>query len=233
MNKPLYQSLFLLFFIWVGTRETVAQDKMIHVFGKVLSNTDSAAINASVLYEKLPYYDDMGLARTNIDGSYEIHLIEGTTYNIRIENIPNFEPFLQELKIEDTDGGGNENVDFFVTKVEDEELIRLDNLSFSRGSATIRPVSYPALNEFIVYINERSEVDIQLEGHTDFAGNADANLRLSEARVQAVADYITKNGVKKGRVTVKAFGGTQPLTMERTEEAKGKNRRVEVRLIRN
>ena len=230
MKKTLLHNLLAGFILLAGAVN--AQDKMIRVHGKVLSNKDSSAVNASILYEKLPYYDDMGMARTSLDGSFEFHLVEGTTYNIRIENIPNYEPFLQELNIVANEGNDGENIDFYVTRVEDEELITLENLVFSRGSATISPSSYPALNEFIEYINNRPEVNIQLEGHTDFAGNADANMRLSEARVQSVAEYLTSNGVKKARVTVKAFGGSQPLTMERTEEAKTRNRRVEVRLIR-
>ena len=74
---------------------------------------------------------------------------------------------------------------------------------------------------------------IQLEGHTDFEGNATANLKLSLDRVEAVKEYLVGQGVRKKRVLTKAFGGTQPLTRERTDEAKARNRRVEVRVIRN
>ena len=64
------------------------------------------------------------------------------------------------------------------------------------------------------------------------AGNAEANMKLSEARVEAVKEYLVKNGINKNRILTKAFGGSQPLFTERTDEAKTKNRRVEVRVIR-
>ncbi len=226
---------FIYSFLIVFAHLSIAQDEggnLIKVYGKVLSNVDSTGLSATILYEKLPYYDDMGIAHTVGDGDFEFHLLEGTTYNIRIEGLVNYEPYLEEVSIEDTDGGSTEHVDFYVTRVEEEELITLDNLNFASGSAVIRPGSYPSLNKFIEYVNERPDLLIRLEGHTDFAGNADANLRLSEARVQAVTEYITKNGVKKSRVTYEAFGGSRPLTQDRTPEAKAKNRRVEVRLTR-
>ncbi len=71
-----------------------------------------------------------------------------------------------------------------------------------------------------------------MEGHTDFAGNPDANMRLSEARVIAVQEYLIDQRVKKSRIFTKAFGGTQPVSQERTDEAKARNRRVVVRVIR-
>jgi len=68
-------------------------------------------------------------------------------------------------------------------------------------------------------------------GHTDFAGNAEANMELSQERVEAVKDYLVKKGVKKNRIRLKAFGGSNPVSRERTEEARAANRRVEVRVL--
>jgi outer membrane protein OmpA-like peptidoglycan-associated protein len=57
-------------------------------------------------------------------------------------------------------------------------------------------------------------------------------MELSIERVNAVKDYLISKNIKKNRVQTKAFGGTQPLTLERTDEDKRRNRRVEVRVIR-
>ncbi len=73
---------------------------------------------------------------------------------------------------------------------------------------------------------------IQLEGHTDYVGNANSNMDLSERRVLSVKSYITAKGIVQERVITKAFGGTQPLSREDTPEAHANNRRVEVRIIK-
>lgn len=215
---------------------TFARAQQVEVFapvnGKVLNKKDSSQIpSVTIYYEKLPYYDDMGMTKSSLRGEFNFNLALNTKYNFRIEGTPGYEPYAEEISI----SKGEEdtlNLVLWVQPEELEELIRLDNLNFNRGSATILPSSFQSLDEFITYVEQRPNVLIQLEGHTDFAGNPDANLRLSQARVESVAEYLISHGVKKARIITKAFGGSQPLSTERTDEAKTMNRRVEVRLIR-
>ena len=112
------------------------------------------------------------------------------------------------------------------------ELRKLENLSFGTNSDQITSSSYQELDELALWMNENPSIVIQLEGHTDFGGNAEASLRLSQARVEAVKEYLIQKKVKKNRIFTKAFGGTQPLTREGTPQERAKNRRVEVRVIR-
>lgn len=208
------------------------QENFISVKGQVINKKDSSSIPAvTVYFEKLPYYDDMGMTKSGPDGAFAFNLAEGVSYNFRVQGVPGYEAFEEQVVITAQENG-EAAISLLIQPEELEELIRLDNLNFNRGSATILPSSYQSLNEFIEYINQRPEVLIQLEGHTDPAGNPEANMRLSQARVESVAEYLSSNGLKKNRISTKAFGGTQPLTTETTDEAKRLNRRVEVRLIR-
>lgn len=204
----------------------------IKVYGKVLSQTDSSIVAASTMfYEKLPYYDDMGMLKSTREGAYEFHLLKGTKYAFRITQ-PGFEPFEQQLLITGGDSSGSMEYHFYIEPEKLPDLMTLENLIFRRGSDVIEETSYSGLDELVNFLDERSHLSIQLEGHTDFAGNADANMKLSEARVIAVKEYLVSKGIKKNRIQTKAFGGSQPLSQERTDEAKTRNRRVEVRIIR-
>jgi outer membrane protein OmpA-like peptidoglycan-associated protein len=58
-------------------------------------------------------------------------------------------------------------------------------------------------------------------------------MRLSQERVEAVKKYLTGKGVNKKRVSTKAFGGTQPVSTDPTPDARSKNRRVEMRIIKS
>ena len=207
-------------------------NRFISVAGKVINKKDSSALSSVMVYfEKLPYYDDMGMTKSTLEGAFEFSMAEGVRYNFRIGGVPGYEDFEEQILIV-ADAEGVAELLLKVQPEELEELIRLDNLNFNRGSATILPSSYQSLNDFIAYINQRPGVLIQLEGHTDPAGNPEANMRLSQARVESVAEYLSSKGLKKKRITIKAFGGSQPLTTEKTDAAKKLNRRVEVRLIR-
>ena len=82
-------------------------------------------------------------------------------------------------------------------------------------------------------LKENSKMEIQLEGHTDNRGNAEANVKLSQSRVDAVKKYMVSKGVGKDRIKTKAFGGSKAIATEDTEEARAKNRRVEMRVLRD
>lgn len=229
MQKVYLSLLFLGFSSYcVGQ----AQSEHIEFSGKVLSKKDSSEIPASSLfYEKLPYYDDMGTVRSDAQGGYQFYLVNNTKYNFKISK-EGFVPFTEQVTVADTDDNGQMKYAFYIEPEEEPELITLENLIFSRGSDQISESSFKGLDDLVVWLNEKPSLVIQLEGHTDFAGNAEANMRLSQARVEAVKEYLSKKGIKKDRLLTKAFGGTLPLSTERTDEAKTKNRRVEVRVIR-
>lgn len=205
-------------------------DHLIRVTGTVSHPDTNEPIVAKVFYEKLPYYDDMGIASTNeANGVYELFMLENNKYIINVK-ADGYKTISQEITIVDT-GLGLIEKNFKMEPDEIHEMIQLDNLIFSRGNAEISDVSHQELDEFANWLKERPNAVVQLEGHTDFQGNAEANMRLSEERVLAVQDYLGKKGIKKSRIKVKAFGGTKPLTRERTPEARAKNRRVEVRIL--
>ncbi|MFY0605545.1 MAG: OmpA family protein [Cyclobacteriaceae bacterium] len=209
------------------------EEEFVTLKGKVLNADDSSAASVSLFYEKLPYYDDMGMAKSSSTGDFEFVLIKGVAYSFRL-TASGFIESNQEVVIADSDGDGvMESVLYIKPEEEDKapELVTLENLIFARGSDRITESSHQELDMLAEYLHDNSTMVIQLEGHTDFAGNAEANLNLSQARVDAVKRYLVDKGVKKNRVLTKAFGGSQPLVTERTPEAKAKNRRVEARVV--
>ncbi|MEO9482787.1 MAG: OmpA family protein [Ekhidna sp.] len=224
MRKTYLITIFSLAFV-TATQAQVSNDALVRVYGKILKAQDSTPVVGNILYEKLPYYDDMGMASAKEDGSFEIQLVQGETYNFSVTK-GGFHKYTQEQKVT-----GNQEFNIYIEE-DIIELRKLENLIFARGSDQISPSSYSELNELAIWLNQNSSIIIQLEGHTDFAGNPDANMRLSEARVIAVQEYLIDQKVKKSRIFTKAFGGSQPVTQERTDEAKALNRRVEVRVIR-
>jgi len=220
--------LSLVLFIFQANAQ-VSTDTLVSVSGKILSAKDSSLVSASILYEKLPYYDDMGMITSSADGTFEVPLVKGNTYNFTITKT-GFTKYDQEIVI-----AGSASLiqsEEFYLPVDEIELIKLENLIFPSGRATISSESFNELDELAVWMNGNPTIVIQLEGHTDFRGNPTANMQLSEARVAAVKEYLEDQKVKKARILTKAFGGTQPLSREDTQEAKTLNRRVEVRVVR-
>ncbi|REJ63060.1 MAG: OmpA family protein, partial [Proteobacteria bacterium] len=54
------------------------------------------------------------------------------------------------------------------------------------------------------------------------------NQVLSKQRAQAVADFITSQGIEADRLVVEAYGESQPIATNQTDEGRQRNRRVEI-----
>lgn len=67
---------------------------------------------------------------------------------------------------------------------------------------------------------------LRVEGHTDAQGEAEANLRLSERRAEAVRSYLVSLGVDAARIRAEGLGETQPVADNETQEGRQENRRI-------
>lgn len=67
----------------------------------------------------------------------------------------------------------------------------------------------------------------KVEGHADARGDADANLRLSQGRAQAVVDYLASHdGILPERLSAIGKGSTEPMNKARVDAPE--NRRVTI-----
>ena len=67
-------------------------------------------------------------------------------------------------------------------------------------------------------------------GYTDDVGTKEYNQKLSERRAEAVRNYLIQAGIDASIINTKGYGKTNPLVAGETEEARAKNRRVEIAL---
>ncbi len=99
---------------------------------------------------------------------------------------------------------------------------------FRTGSAEISRESGLTLDK-IMAVSETCSGDLlfELGGHTDNTGSRAANVVLSEARAQAVANYMQAAGFETARLIVKGYGPDQPKLDNATPEGRAANRRLE------
>ena len=106
----------------------------------------------------------------------------------------------------------------------------MQGIEFETGKATIKPKSYPLLDEIAQTFNENPNYIIEVQGHTDNTGNEDANLKLSQNRADAVLEYLAKRGVNRERMSAFGFGQERPIADNKTKAGRQKNRRVEFKI---
>ena len=100
---------------------------------------------------------------------------------------------------------------------------------FDFNKAILKPEGKRRIDEEIVPpMKEHPELRALVEGHTDSIGSEAYNLRLSERRAKAVADYMESQGISTSRITTKGWGKSKPIADNKTKEGRAKNRRVDV-----
>jgi outer membrane protein OmpA-like peptidoglycan-associated protein len=126
---------------------------------------------------------------------------------------------------------GATNTGLTVTNTRDEVVVSLGSVLFDTDSSDLTPEAKADLDRLASALLAYPALDSVVEGHTDSRGSEDWNMELSGSRAKAVANYLASKGVDVKRLSWKAFGRTQPVASNDTEEGRKQNRRVNVRIL--
>jgi outer membrane protein OmpA-like peptidoglycan-associated protein len=114
------------------------------------------------------------------------------------------------------------------------EVMLPGDVLFDFDKATIRTSAVPILEKVAAAARQTGDRPIGVEGHTDAVGRPAYNQRLSQARAEAVVQWLVKAAIPASRLSAKGFGATRPVAPNRTPDGKDdpagrqKNRRVTI-----
>lgn len=115
------------------------------------------------------------------------------------------------------------------TKQTDRGLVlTLGDILFETGKSELLDGSQRSLKRVSEFLEEYSNRQIAVEGHTDSTGDASFNQQLSEKRATSVRDSLVRNGVDSSRVKTKGLGEEYPVASNDTREGRQQNRRVDI-----
>ncbi|MDP1827642.1 MAG: OmpA family protein [Archangium sp.] len=107
--------------------------------------------------------------------------------------------------------------------------VAVDGILFDTGKAVLKAESTPALEEVAKLLKADAALKLWVVGHTDAVGRAEDNLKLAQARAEAVvAALSTTHGIAAARLKGYGVGPLAPVASNDTEEGRAKNRRVEL-----
>ena len=127
------------------------------------------------------------------------------------------------------DAGGERAPGRLKAELDKSCKVAIYGVHFDFDKATLRADSQAALESILKLLTAYADLGLELGGHTDNAGKRDYNLKLSEARVNAVRGWLVGKGVKAERLTAKGYADTLPVAGNETVEGRARNRRVELR----
>lgn len=112
-----------------------------------------------------------------------------------------------------------------------EKAVRLEGANFATGSSRLLPGAGSKLDEVVEAARQYPEINLAVTGYTDNQGKADANVRLSQARAEAVKAYLVGKGVAAARISTAGRGAADPVADNASADGRAKNRRVEIRYV--
>jgi outer membrane protein OmpA-like peptidoglycan-associated protein len=78
----------------------------------------------------------------------------------------------------------------------------------------------------LVEKHKDSKATFVVVGHTDNIGGDASNLKLGQARAEAIASLLKSNGIAADRIEVSSKGESEPVADNATEDGQRQNRRV-------
>ncbi|MFT3751998.1 MAG: OmpA family protein [Paludibacter sp.] len=103
----------------------------------------------------------------------------------------------------------------------------MSNVCFNFNKATLQDSYNPVLEQLAHFLNKNKKLNIQIVGHTDSIGNVQHNYKLSLERAKTIGKYLIDHGIEKSRITFSGEGSNAPLSSNKDESGRKKNRRVE------
>lgn len=107
--------------------------------------------------------------------------------------------------------------------------IALYGIQFDLDSAALRSESDATLAQIAALLAERPTARLRIVGHTDDQGGLDYNLRLSQARAEAVRGaLVQRHRIAADRLSAHGVAFLAPVASNADEAGRAKNRRVEL-----
>lgn len=111
----------------------------------------------------------------------------------------------------------------------EKETIVFRSLNFDFDSYAIKDEMIPALEQAQFILQEQPDLDVVVEGWTDWIGTDEYNMGLSQNRANAVKNWLVQHGIDDARL--EAVGKGESMKYDNTTaEGRKLNRRVEIRV---
>ncbi len=159
------------------------------------------------------------------DGTFDFSLINKRNYLLIIQGDDFFR--IEEIFFLDGDMEIHKETEPISTRIE------FTSLEFENGKADILPAMHSDLGKVGNFLLDSPHLNITISGHTDSQGREEANLKLSQARADAIKEYLVEEFlIDDSRITAIGYGSSKPIVAEKTDDDRALNRRVEFEIQR-
>jgi outer membrane protein OmpA-like peptidoglycan-associated protein len=131
-------------------------------------------------------------------------------------------PYTHIISADNTGSMGNNKLG-----MDQERQVFFPDVNFDFDKSNLNTLGKGRVLQIANMLSTVPEMQIVVEGHTDYKGSDEYNMRLGEQRAKAVIAELTSMGIAESRLSPISYGEGRPIFTEETDWARAANRRVQ------
>jgi OOP family OmpA-OmpF porin len=108
-----------------------------------------------------------------------------------------------------------------------QAALQVGRIEFDEAKSALAADSFGLLDRISAVVARCPDANIEVGAHSDADGSAAKNRDRTQARAEAIVDYLVSAGVKRERLTAVGYGEAKPIADNNTAQGKAMNRRIE------
>ncbi|HZP21718.1 MAG TPA: OmpA family protein [Bauldia sp.] len=108
-----------------------------------------------------------------------------------------------------------------------QDQLKRGRIEFDGQKAEISADSYGLLDRVAATLARCRDAQLEIGAHSDSSGSSSKNRDLTQARAEAIVDYLVDAGIERELLTPVGYGETKPIADNGTAGGRAQNRRIE------
>jgi outer membrane protein OmpA-like peptidoglycan-associated protein len=196
--------------------------------GKVIDKETGKAVPSLLKLMDLSTGKVHQLSPTDKEGNYYLCLPVGRPFSLQVSE-EGYLFYSEHFELEESDRTVARQKDIPLSKISSGKVLALHNVFFDHDKSSLRPESKFELDLLVDLLKINPDLSFEVGGHTDNTGSEERNMELSYSRARSVSLYLEKAGVDPDRMSVRAYGSSEPVDTNDTEAGRQHNRRTEIK----
>jgi len=218
------------------SKETKNKQATFTLMGKAIDKETKQPIQGAVVEITTGKTGELIKIYSDKDGNFRFNLSDGINYRVFLKNNNSYTEIV-DFSTKDLTQSFDYTILYEVEPIRLNTPILLLNSNLDNENYTIDKVLKNKLDELIVKLRNNSNINIEIDSHTDQRGNQLYNKELTARRSKAVSDYLFSQGIQPERIQFKGFGEDELI--KRCDEINAPcnehdylmNRRIEYKVI--